>query len=154
MNKNCTLGDTTDQRKVFGKIGQFSSSKSLPNCDSKANQCNRYSSDASISGQKGSKLSINDESSHPINGSNTNNKKRKRNNKMPCDGDKKVSGEDEGEVRDNMKRIKVDVNGDGHDNDKTRMFQVSAESSPRFLLIFIFQSQTLDKSFAASSNRL
>lgn len=101
----------------------------LVNCDSKANQCNLYSTGASFGGQKGSKLSINDESSHPINGSNTNNKsERKRNIKMLGDEEKIVMGDgmvNEGDARDSTKRIKVEVNGDGHDDNKTKMFQVS-----------------------------
>lgn len=102
---------------------------SLVNCDNKTNHCRRYVSDALLSGQNRSKLSIDDESSHPINGSSTNNKsERKRNINMLNDEDKKrvdgLGGEG-GDARDNMKRMKVDGNGDGQDNNKSRMYQVS-----------------------------
>lgn len=96
---------------------------SLVNCDNKTNHCNRYVSDALLSGQNRSKLSIDDESSHPINGASTNNKsERKRNINMLDDGDKTRV---EGVGGDGSKRIKVDANGDGQDNNKTKMYQVS-----------------------------
>ena len=103
---------------------------SLVNCDNKTNHCNRYLSDALLSGQNRSKLSIDDESSHPINGSNTNNKSvRKRNINMLSDEEQKKCdgrvGESEGDVRVSMKRIKVDGNADGQDDSKSKMYQVS-----------------------------
>ena len=96
---------------------------SLVNCDNKTNHCNRYSSDdALLSGQKRSKLSVDDESSHPINGSNTNNKsERKRNINMVNDGEKTMCCEGLGDAR---KKMKVD----GQDNDKSKMYQVSIDS--------------------------
>jgi hypothetical protein len=94
----------------------------------KESDCN--SSNVVLSGRyKRSKLSIDDESSHPINGSNTNNKnERKRNINMLNDEDKKVEvcgdveggSDDDGEVH--MKRIKVDGQ---EDNNKSKMYQVS-----------------------------
>lgn len=109
---------------------QEEANASLLNCDNKTNHCNRYLSDALLSGQNRSKLSIDDESSHPINGSNTNNKSvRKRNINMLNDGEKKKwdgrVGESEGDVRDSTKRIKVDGNVDGQDDSKSKMYQVS-----------------------------
>lgn len=109
---------------------------SLVNCDNKTNHCNLHSSDALLSGQNRSKLSIDDESSHPINGSNTNNKsKRKRNiNTMLNDGDKEkcssvmVNSDDACDVNDSLKRMKVDGNVDGQDNNKSKMYQVSIKS--------------------------
>lgn len=103
---------------------------SLVNCGNKTNHCNRYLSDALLSGQNRSKLSIDDESSHPINGSNTNNKSvRKRNINMLNDGEKKMCkqrmSESGGDVRDSMKRIKVDGNVDGQDDSRKKMYQVS-----------------------------
>lgn len=92
---------------------------SLVNCDNKTNHCNRYLSDALVSGRNRSKLSIDDESSHQINGSNTNNKSlRKRNINMLNDGEKEKC---DGSVGDNTKRMKVD----GQDGSKSKMYQVS-----------------------------
>lgn len=112
------------------------SDDSLVNCDNKTNHCNLHSSDALLSGQNRSKLSIDDESSHPINGSNTNNKsERKRNiNTMLNDGDKEecssgmVNSDDACDVKDSLKRMKVDGNVDGQDNNKSKMYQVSINS--------------------------
>lgn len=169
MNINSVNKNTSRRRikKSFVKTQESretSSFGALVNCDSTANQSNRYSSDASFSGQRRSKLSINDESSHPINDSNTNNKReRKRNIKMLCDEDKKVLGDviaAEGDARDNMKRIKVDANGDGHDNNKTKMFQVSSQVSKDFqsFSLFLRIRATLivinfSKAFAPRPNR-
>lgn len=103
---------------------------SLVNCDNKRNHCNRYVPDALLSGQTRSKLSIDDESSQPINGSSTNNKtERKRNINMLRDGEKiRVDGTgSDDDVRDTTKRIKVDGVVDGRGNNKTKMFQVSSE---------------------------
>lgn len=117
---------------------------SLVNCDNKTNHCNRYVSNGLFSDQNGSrrsKLSNDDENSHPINASNTNNKsERKRNINML------LAEEQEQEVvrKDNMnavnfsvgcdddggdytKRIKVD--SDGQDNNKSKMYQVRKENS-------------------------
>lgn len=106
------------------------SKDSLVNCDNKTNHCNRYVSNGLFSGQNGrSKLSNDDESSHPINASNTNNKSvRKRNinmllNEEKNDKDEVVNscsvGSDDG---DYAKRMKVDC--DGQDNNKSEMYQV------------------------------
>lgn len=80
-----------------------------------------------------SKLSNDDESSHPINASNTNNKnERKRNINMLFSEEKEEqeSGGDGGRVDDYdggdcdyAKRIKVDA-ADGQDNNKSKMYQV------------------------------
>lgn len=116
---------------------------SLVNCDNKTNHCNRYVSNGLFSDQNGSrrsKLSNDDENSHPINASNTNNKsERKRNINML------LAEEEERERKDNMnavncsvgcddddggdytKRIKVD--SDGQDNNKSKMYQVRKENS-------------------------
>lgn len=117
---------------------------SLVNCDNKTNHCNRYVSNGLFSGQNGSsKWSNDDESSHPINASNTNNKsERKRNinmllNEEASDKDEvKSSGvgcdDDDG---DYAKRMKVDC--DGQDNNKSKMYQVR-EKRNFFLLQFRF----------------
>jgi hypothetical protein len=106
---------------------QNKSNDSLVNCDNKTNHCNRYVSDGLLSGQNGSKLSIDDESSHPINGSNTNNNKseRKRNINMLNDDDDDDDDIDAKSVGcdGNAKRMKVD--SDGQDNNKNKMYQVS-----------------------------
>ncbi|CAG9802929.1 unnamed protein product [Chironomus riparius] len=114
---------------------------SLLNCDNKINHCNRYDvSDGLFSGHsdyRNRKLSIDDESSHPINASNTNNKiERKRNINMLNDidvnedfsvGCKEVQqNDDDGDVvvvgGGNTKRMKVDC--DGQDNNKSKMYQI------------------------------
>lgn len=127
MHKSCT-NDNTSRRGISTnnvKNQRQKTNDSLVNCDNKTNHCNLYSSDALLSGQnRGRKLSIDDESSHPINGSNTNNKsERKRNINMLNDGDKKKVDGYEGEC--DVKRIKVDGNVDGRDNNKNKMYQVS-----------------------------
>jgi hypothetical protein len=87
----------------------------LVNCDNKRNHGARCVPDGLLSGQHRRKLSIDDESSHPINGSNTNNKiVRKRN----------INDREEATAADDVKRMKVD--GDGQDDNKSRMYQVSA----------------------------
>jgi hypothetical protein len=101
-----------------------SSNVALVNCDNKTNHCDRYSSDALLSGQNRSKLSIDDESSRSVNGSNTNNKsERKRNINMLHDGDKKRADGCEGDC--DVKRMKVEGNVDGRDNNKSKMYRVS-----------------------------
>ncbi|KAG5681317.1 hypothetical protein PVAND_010766 [Polypedilum vanderplanki] len=112
----------------------------LLNCDNKINQGNRYDvSNGLFSGHSGDgrKLSIDDESSHPINASNTNNKsERKRNINMLDDiqelncSDVSGNGEDCGVSSNsnvivsggNTKRMKVDC--DGQDNNKSKMYQI------------------------------
>lgn len=123
---------------------------SLLNCDNKINHCNRYDvSDGLFSGHsayRNRKLSIDDESSHPINASNTNNKiERKRNINMLNDisvnedcsvGCKEVQqnvDDDDGDVvivgGGNTKRMKVDC--DGQDNNKSKMYQVSIRTTKK-----------------------
>jgi hypothetical protein len=97
------------------KESEAKASVPLVNCDNKTNHCKRSVSDGLVSGQHRRKLSIDDESSHPINGSNTNNKTvRKRN----------INAPDEGAA----KRMKVDGDGDGQDDNKSKMYQVSSRS--------------------------
>jgi hypothetical protein len=102
--------------------------ESLVNCDNKTNHCNRYVSNGLFSGQNGrSKLSNDDESSHPINASNTNNKsERKRNINMLLneeENDKDIVNSGVGcDDGDYAKRMKVDC--DGQDNNKSKMYQV------------------------------
>lgn len=118
---------------------------SLVNCDNKTNHCNRYVSNGLFSDQNGSrrsKLSNDDENSHPINASNTNNKsERKRNINMLLAEEQreKVEGKDnmnavncsvgcdDDDGGDYTKRIKVD--SDGQDNNKSKMYQVRKENS-------------------------
>lgn len=122
------------------------SDDSLVNCDNKTNHCNLYLSDALLSGQNRSKLSIDDESSHPINGSSTNNKsERKRNINMVKD---EATREGEGvEVEgDSTKRMKLDGTADGQDDNKSKMYQVSRR---REKLSFFFSTCRLQKSFEA-----
>lgn len=129
MNKNCSVdGTRRGIKKSYVKNQRQESNDSLVNCDNKTNHCNRYSLDALLSGQNRSgKLSIDDESSRPINGSNTNNKsERKRNINMLTDRDKKKVDGYEGDC--DVKRIKVDGNADGRDNNKSRMYQVSTNT--------------------------
>lgn len=98
-----------------------------------SSDCN--SSNVMFTGQyKSSKLlSIDDESSHPINGSNTNNKtERKRNINMMLLNDEDEGGCSDidvgvggaGGCDDNRKRIKFD-DGQHEDNNKRKMYQVS-----------------------------
>lgn len=115
----------SDINEKFPNGQQKQTIESLSNSDDKTNYY--LFPDASVlgSGQKTrrSKLSINDESSHPINSSNTNNKnKRKRNIKMLNDGDKKM-GNDEGDAK---KKIKVDENINESDKTRGKMFEVNA----------------------------
>lgn len=129
MHKSCS-NEGASRRGIkdnYVKNQRQATNDSLVNCDNKTNHCNRYSSDALLSGQnRSSKLSIDDESSRPINGSNTNNKsERKRNINMLNDGDKKTGDGYEGDC--DVKRIKVDSNVDGRDNNKSKMYQVSIE---------------------------
>jgi hypothetical protein len=130
MHKSC-INDGATLRGIkdnYVKNQREKPNVSLVNCDNKTNHCNRYSSVALLSGQnRSSKLSIDDESSRPINGSNTNNKsERKRNINMLNDGDKKKGDGYEGDC--DVKRMKVDGNVDGRDNNnKSRMYQVSIE---------------------------
>jgi hypothetical protein len=136
-NKSLLVQSGNQQRK------QQQTEISLLNCDNKINHCNRYDvSDGLFSGHsdyRNRKLSIDDESSHPINASNTNNKiERKRNINMLNDihvnenfsvGCKEVQqNDDDGDVvvvggGGNTKRMKVDC--DGQDNNKSKMYQVS-----------------------------
>lgn len=100
---------------------------SLVNCDNKTNHCNRYVSNGLFSdGDQNhgrSKLSNDDESSHPINASNTNNKsERKRNINMLLAEENSGSGMGCDNEEDYSKRIKVD--SDGQDNNKSKMYQV------------------------------
>lgn len=109
---------------------------SLVNCDNKTNHCNRYVSNGLFSDQNSrSKLSNDDESSHPINASNTNNKsERKRNINMLLEkaerddmnvvnsGSVGCDDYDDEDGGDCMKRRKVDC--DGQDNNKSKMYQV------------------------------
>lgn len=129
-------GHSASRRRIKENFGENQNSQSekqandsLVNCDNKTNHCNRYLSDALLSGQNRSKLSIDDESSHPINGSNTNNKsERKRNINMLNDEDRFEGdgmGIRMGKEGDSQKRMKVDGNADGQDNNKTKMYQVS-----------------------------
>ena len=126
MHKN-EIASPRGIKKECVKNQRQKSNDSLVNCDNKTNQCDRYSLDALLSGQKkSSKLSIDDESSRSINGSNTNNKsERKRNIKMLYDGENKTGDGCEGDC--DVKRIKVEGNVDGHerDNNKSKMYQVS-----------------------------
>jgi hypothetical protein len=108
----------------------------LVNCDNKTNHCNRYGvSNGLFSDQNGrSKLSNDDESSHPINASNTNNKsERKRNINMLLEEEKKddsggndcsvgCNDDDDCDDGDCRKRMKVD--SDGQDNNRSKMYQV------------------------------
>ncbi|CRK89715.1 CLUMA_CG003482, isoform A [Clunio marinus] len=116
------------RRKSSVKNNKKESKDLLVNCDNKTSHCNRYVAKALISGQNRSKLSIDDESSHPINGASTNNKsERKRNINMVNDGDKKSESGlmlDEKDARDNMKRMKVDVIVDDRDENKRKMYQI------------------------------
>lgn len=110
------------------RINRESSNDSLVNCDNKTNHCNRYLSVALLSGQNRGKLSIDDESSHPINGSSTNNKsERKRNINMLKDEERREKEECgvDGDVRDDKKRMKLDGITDGQDDNKSKMYQVS-----------------------------
>lgn len=126
MNKSFPRKFSSDHRRIKGKSPENLNVSSV-NCDNKTNHCSRDLSDALLSGQNRGKLSIDDESSHPINGSNTNNKsERKRNINMLCDGYRKGEGvAGEGDARVDLKRIKVDGNVDGQDDNKTKMYQVS-----------------------------
>jgi hypothetical protein len=127
VNKN----NGASGRRIKENYVKNNQSDSLVNCDNKANHARRYESVALLSGQNRSKLSIDGESSHPINGSSTNNKsERKRNIKMLDDGDKEVNEGVgcEGDVRDSLKRLRVD----GRDNNKSKMYQVS-----RILFFFL-----------------
>lgn len=141
MNKSFPRKFSSHQRRTQGKSPENLNVSSV-NCDNKTNHCRRDSSDALLSGQNRGKLSIDDESSHPINGSNTNNKsERKRNINMLCDGYKKGEGvAGEGDARVDLKRIKVDGNVDGQDNNKTKMYQVSRRKMcfPSFLFFRLF----------------
>jgi hypothetical protein len=93
----------------------------LVNCDNKRNHGALCVPDGLLSGQHSRKSSIDDESSHPINGSNTNNKVgRKRNINA-------LAREEE-----EVKRMKVEgdgeCDGDGQDDNKSKMYQVSSRS--------------------------
>lgn len=144
----------TGHKSLLEKSGnqqrkQQQTETSLLNCDNKINHCNRYDvSDGLFSGHsdyRNRKLSIDDESSHPINASNTNNKiERKRNINMLNDisvnedcsvGCKEVqqNDDDDGDVvivsGGNTKRMKVDC--DGQDNNKSKMYQVSIRTKKK-----------------------
>ena len=102
---------------------------SLVNCDNKTNHCNRYVSNGLFSDQNSrSKLSNDDESSHPINASNTNNKRERKRNINMLLNDKDVvekcgvGRDDDDDASDCTKRMKVDC--DGQDNNKSKMYQV------------------------------
>lgn len=99
------------------------------NCDNKINHCNRYDvSNGLFSGHHG-KSSIDDESSHRMNASNTNNKsERKRNINMLNENCSGVSG-DVIVSSGNTKRMKVDC--DGQDNNKSKMYQVSIKQEQK-----------------------
>lgn len=121
-------------------VPRRASKDSLVNCDNKTNHCNRYVSYGLFSGLNGkSKLSNDDESSHPINASNTNNKsERKRNINMLLneeDNDKDIVNCGVGEYSDYTKRMKVDC--DGQDNNKNKMYQVRKK---RKFFFFYFPS--------------
>jgi hypothetical protein len=117
----------------------------------KESDCN--SSNVMFSGRyKRSKLSIDDESSHLINGSNTNNKiERKRNiNMLLNDEDKKEKEVDccdigvnisVGGCDDNVHRKKIKIDDEQEDNNKRKMYQVSFDfdfSSPFLVDFYIF----------------
>lgn len=122
MNKNSS--SCREIRGNYVKNQGLKPNVALVNCDNKTNHCDRYSSDALPSGQNRSKLSIDDESSRSISGSNTNNKsERKRNINMLHDGDEKWDDGCEGDC--DVKRIKVERNHDGRDNNKSKMYRVS-----------------------------
>ena len=134
MNRNLNKENASRRVSIVKRKSNIvKSNDSLVNCDNKINHCNRYVSDGLFSGQNGSKLSIDDESSHPINASNTNNKsERKRNINMlnDIDNDNYVNESNDkvmwngcSDGGGNMKRMKVDC--DGQDNNKSKMYQVS-----------------------------
>lgn len=124
---------------------QQQSDNSLLNCDNKINHCNHYDVSNGLfsanSKYSSRKLSIDDESSHPINASNTNNKiERKRNinmlNDIHVNEDCSVGCiEAKDDVHDvivgggNTKRMKVDC--DGQDNNKSKMYQVSIKKKEK-----------------------
>jgi hypothetical protein len=123
MHKSCSIDGASRRgiKKNYVKNQTQEQNVSLVNCDNKTNHCNRYSSDALLSGQNRSgKLSIDDESSCSINGSNTNKSERKRNINMLMDEDKNKVDVYEGDC--DVKRIKFDGNVD---NNKSKMYQVS-----------------------------
>lgn len=130
MNKIESESSFYKENHISKRIVKRRASKdSLVNCDNKTNHCNRYVSNGLFSGQNGrSKLSNDDESSHPINASNTNNKsERKRNINMLLneeENDKDIVNSSVGcdDDGDYAKRMKVDC--DGQDNNKSKMYQV------------------------------
>lgn len=123
------MNKVESENHIGNRTVKRASEDSLVNCDNKTNHCNRFVSNGLFSGQNGrGKLSNDDESSHPINASNTNNKsERKRNIKMLLDEEAVREGvggcDDDG--GDYAKRMKVDC--DGQDNNKSKMYQVRKE---------------------------
>lgn len=142
--------------KNFNQTVARSEIKNLcDNRDQAKSNCNS-ADEALFSGEhKNGKLSIDDESSHPINGSSTNNKsERKRNINMllddedkivvcsvggsDCDDDCDEAGVGGGGGVVDSKRMKVD----GQDNNKSKMYQVSTYIRPwhrsrgRILILF------------------
>jgi hypothetical protein len=135
--------------KIKSEIGnqKRERNESLVNCDNKTNHCNRYGvSNGLFSDQNGrSKLSNDDESSHPINASNTNNKsERKRNINMLLEEERDNRGgnvnnnrsvgcnddDDDDDDGDCRKRMKVD--SDGQDNNRSKMYQVRKKKKEIF----------------------
>lgn len=140
LTSNCASRRRINENYVKNQVGRGEPDDSLVNCDNKTNHCNRYVSDALLSGQNRSKLSIDDESSHPINGASTNNKTERKRNINMLDDEEVKTGDgmgDGGEVRDSMKRIKVEENVDGQDNNKRKMYQVSRWKIFRFLYFLV-----------------
>lgn len=134
-NHNTNInGSDNKSTLVIDPKSRPKSDNSLLNCDNKINHCNHYDpSDGLFSSRSSRKLSIDDESSQPINASNTYNKiERKRNINMLSDihvngvGCVDVKKDDDVVIvggSGNTKRMKVDC--DGQDNNKSKMYQVS-----------------------------
>lgn len=133
MSKIPSVVKEKSSRRVTKKCHNSTKKESNDNLTNKINHGDRYVSDGLFSGQNGSKLSIDDESSHPINASNTNNNKSERKRNINMLNDIESDEKNENDVNNcsvgcdaivgNGKRMKVDC--DGQDNNKSKMYQVS-----------------------------
>lgn len=132
MLKSLDHGNAPRRGKQIGSEKDQGNRDSFVKCAHKTNPCNHYVQDGLHSGQNESKLSIDDESSHPINSASSNNKsERKRNINISDDEDTmRVEVEDDY----GTKRIKFDVNCDEQDHNKSQMYQVSSSEASRTLM--------------------